>query len=348
MRFPKRVVSFTLMCLLVFGMFTISVSATNHTIKTGVGVVDVAAGSNLRLRSKASTSSSTLAYAPDGEVVIVEGKVGDWYKVIYNLQEGYMHSDYLDVTPVENVELGYGIINDTKVNMRSGPGTGYQSLGKYVKGEKAYIIGINNKWYKVIYKDQICYIRSDYLDVTEIPYENKASTNKPLFFVDGKTTGVAVSAQALKNGVTTPEQPEQPEDNTPEPDSNPGTSSGDLAAAIIATGKKYIGVPYKWAGTTPKGFDCSGFVMYVFGAHGITLPHNSRSMYAFGTSVSKKDLKPGDLVFFYGSNKTVINHVGIYIGNGQFIHSSSSKGITITGLESSYYVNHYYGAKRIL
>jgi cell wall-associated NlpC family hydrolase len=88
--------------------------------------------------------------------------------------------------------------------------------------------------------------------------------------------------------------------------------------------------------------------MYVFGAHGITLPHNSRSMYSHGTSVAKKDLRPGDLVFFYGSNKNVINHVGIYIGNGQFIHASSSKGITITGLESSYYVNHYYGAKRIL
>ena len=333
-----------LMSLLIFGMFSISVSATNHTIKTGVGVVDVAAGSNLRLRSKASTSSSTLAYAPDGEVVIVEGKVGDWYKVIYNLQEGYMHSDYLDVSTAENVELGYGVINDTNVNMRSGPGTSYASLGKYVKGEKAYIIGINNKWFKVIYKDQICYIRSDYLDVTEIPYENKDSNNSPLFFVDGKSTGVPVSAEALKNGTTAPEAPEQPPAENPDS----GTSSGDKAAAIIATGKKYIGVPYKWAGTTPSGFDCSGFVMYVFGAHGITLPHNSRSMYSFGTSVAKKDLKPGDLVFFYGSNKTVINHVGIYIGNGQFIHSSSSKGITITGLESSYYVNHYYGAKRIL
>ena len=344
MRYPKRVVSFALMCLLICSMFSISVSATNHTIKTGVGVVDVAAGSNLRLRSKASTSSSTLAYAPDGEVVIVEGKVGDWYKVIYNLQEGYMHSDYLDVTTVENVELGYGIVNDTSVNMRSGPSTSYKSLGKFTKGEKAYIIGINNKWYKVIYKDQICYIRSDYLDVTEIPYENKASTNKPLFFVNGKSTGVTVSAEALKNGSAKPETPE----NEPNKDPQPETPTGDLAASIIATGKKYIGVPYKWAGTTPSGFDCSGFVMYVFGAHGITLPHNSRSMYAFGTSVAKKDLKPGDLVFFYGSNKTVINHVGIYIGNGQFIHSSSSKGITITALDSSYYVNHYYGAKRIL
>ena len=164
--------------------------------------------------------------------------------------------------------------------------------------------------------------------------------------MDGKSTGIPVSAAALKGDVTAPDN-----GSTPKPDDQPvvpDVPAGDLAAAIIATGKKYIGVPYKWCGSTPKGFDCSGFVMYVFGAHGITLPHNSRSMYGFGTSVSKKNLQPGDLVFFYGSNKNVINHVGIYIGGGNFIHASSSKGITITGLESSYYVNHYYGAKRIL
>jgi cell wall-associated NlpC family hydrolase len=341
----KKFISIVLTVLTLCSLLSVTVSATNHTIKTGVGVVDVATGSNLRLRESASTSSANLAYAPDGEVVIVEGKVGDWYKVIYNLKEGYMHSDYLDVTKVENVELGYGVVNDTRVNIRSGPGTKYASLGKFTPGDKAYIIGINNQWYKVIYNGQICYIRSDYLDVTEIPYENQASAKKPIFFVDGKSTGVKVSADAL-NSNTTP--PAQPDHNTPSAPSVPDVPASELAESIIAMGKKYIGVPYKWAGATPSGFDCSGFVMYVFGAHGITLPHNSRSMYSHGTSVAKKDLRPGDLVFFYGSNKSVINHVGIYIGNGQFIHSSSSKGITITGLESSYYVNHYYGAKRIL
>lgn len=344
MRNPKRIISTLLIVLTLCSVMSVSVSAANHTIKTGVGVVDVATGSNLRLRSKASTSSKTLDYAPDGEVVIVEGKVGSWYKVIYNLQEGYMHSDYLDVATVENVELGYGIVNDTRVNMRSGPGTKYKSLGKFTYGEMAYIIGINNQWYKVIYNDQICYIRSDYLDVTEIPYENQDSTNDPIFFVDGRSTGVPVSPDALRNGTTAPKDPEEDPGQEPTPE----VPAGELAAAIIATAKKQIGVPYKWAGASPKGFDCSGLVMYAFGAHGITLPHNSRSMYALGTAVAKADLQPGDLVFFFGSNKNVINHVGIYIGNGEFIHSSSSKGVTITSLDSSYYVNHYYGAKRIL
>ncbi len=340
MRFPKRTVSLMLVVLSLCSMVAVSASAASHTIKTGVAVVDVAAGSNLRLRSKASTSSSTLDYAPDGEVVIVEGKVGNWYKVIYNLQEGYMSADYLDFSKVENVELGYGIVNDTRVNMRRGPGTSYASLGKFTYGEKAYIIGINNQWYKVIYNNQICYIRSDYLDVTEIPYENKDSKNSPIFFVDGKSTGVPVSPDALNGSVS---KPENPDTGTDTPDVPAGT-----AAEIIATAKTLIGCPYKWAGSTPAGFDCSGFVQYVFGKHGITLPRVSRSQYSVGTAVAKKDLQPGDLVFFFSTNKNVITHVGIYIGNGEFIHSSSSYGVVITKLESSYYQTRYYGAKRVL
>lgn len=345
MHLSKRIVSAALIVMLLISMLCISASATNHTIKTGVGVVDVAAGSTLRLRSKASTTSATLDFAPDGEVVIVEGKIGSWYKVIYNLQEGYMHSDYLDVSTVENVELGYGIVCDTRVNMRSGPSTSYASLGKFTYGEKAYIIGINNQWYKVIYKNQICYIRSDYLDVTEIPYENQDSTKDPIFFVDGKSTGVPVSAEALNGNYVAPENPgvEDPGTGSDTPEVPVGT-----AADIIATAKTLIGCPYKWAGSSPSGFDCSGFVQYVFGAHGISLPRISRSQYSVGTYVAKKDLQPGDLVFFFSTNKNVISHVGIYIGNGEFIHSSSSYGVIITDLESTYYQTRYYGARRVL
>lgn len=340
MRYPKRIVSVVLIAMVLCSMLSVSVSATNHTIKIGVGRVDVATGSTLRLRSKASTSSTTLAFAPDGEVVIVEGKIGNWYKVIYNLQEGYMHSDYLDVSIVENVELGYGVVNDTSVNMRKGPGTNYASLGKFTSGEKAYIIGINHQWYKVIYQGNICYIRSDYLDVTEFPYENRDSMKNPIFFKNGKTTGIPVSADALNGSATAPGIPDNKDENIQIPVGS--------ASDIIATAKKLIGCPYKWAGATPSGFDCSGFVLYVFGAHGITLPRVSRSQYGEGTYVAKKDLQPGDLVFFFSTNKNVISHVGIYIGNGQFIHSSSSYGVIITDLESTYYQTRYYGARRIL
>lgn len=346
--YPKKIIALVLALAALCGMLSIGASATDHTIKTGVGVVHVAAGSTLRLRSKASTSSKTLAFAPDGDIVIVEGKIGNWYKVIYNLQEGYMYSDYLNVTAVENVELGYGVVNDTRVNMRSGPGTTYTSLGKFTYGDKAYIIGINNQWYKVIYSGKICYIRSDYLDVTEIPYENKASSNKPLFFVDGKSTGLAVSADALNGeGVAAPDTPTQTP-SEPEESVAPELPAGELAQAIIDTGKSLIGTPYVWGGTTPSGFDCSGFVQYIFRVNGVNIPRISQSQYAMGTHVSKSELQPGDLVFFFNTNKNVITHVGVYIGNGQFVHASSYYGITIGELESSYYKNRFYGATRIL
>lgn len=329
MHFPKRISCFLSTTLLVCSSVTVSVSAAGGSITTGIGTVDA---SSLRLRASASTSSATLDYAPRNDVVTVLGKVGSWYKVSYNLQQGYMHSDYLDVSSVQNVELGYGRVNGTRVNMRSGPGTGYTSYGKANAGELAYIIGFNKQWYKVIWNEQICYIRSDYLDLTEIPYDNADSIKTPLFFADGVSTGLAPSASALKN-------------------SNYGTSAGQSAALrsqIVATAKKYIGVPYVWGGTTTKGFDCSGYVQYVFKAHGITLPRVSRDQYTAGQYVSKADLQPGDLVFFHSGSGTTISHVGIYIGNGQFIHASSSKGVTISNLYSNYYIQHYYGARKVL
>ena len=303
-------------------------AADNGGLKTGVAYVTA---DSLRLRSSSSTSSKTLAYAGKNEVVVLLSKTGDWYKVLYNLKEGYMHEDYLSTSTVKNVELGYGEVNYSKVNMRSGPGTSYTAIGKSSQGDLAYIIGINKQWYKVIWDDNICYIRSDYLTLTEAPYENRASAKSPLFFRRGVSTGTPVSVSALKNS-----------------NNYISGSSASKADSIIATAKKYIGVPYLWGGSTPSGFDCSGFVQYVFKAHGISLNRTCETQYKHGTYVSKSNLKPGDLVFFQNTYKSGISHVGIYIGNGQFIHASSSKGVVISNLSSSYYVSHYYGARRIL
>ncbi len=121
----------------------------------------------------------------------------------------------------------------------------------------------------------------------------------------------------------------------------------DKAKALITEAEKYIGIPYVYGGTTPDGFDCSGYVKYVFEKFGITLKRVSRDQYAYcGTSVERKDLQPGDLVFF--GTGGVVGHVGIYTGNGQMIHSpSTGKSICYTSIESNYYISHYIGAKRI-
>ncbi|MEK5137654.1 NlpC/P60 family protein [Priestia sp. FSL W8-0001] len=117
------------------------------------------------------------------------------------------------------------------------------------------------------------------------------------------------------------------------------------ASKVINKGKQYVGVPYRWGGTTPRGFDCSGFISYTFkqGA-GITLPRTVAEIYKKGTRVTS--LQPGDIVFFQTYQKGA-SHAGIYMGNNQFLHSSSSKGVSVASLKDSYWSKRYIGAKRI-
>lgn len=119
------------------------------------------------------------------------------------------------------------------------------------------------------------------------------------------------------------------------------------AAAIIKTAKKEIGRPYRFGGTTPKGFDCSGFTQYVFDKHKIKLPRMADEQYKVGSSVSKKKLSPGDLVFFSTYEKGA-SHVGILVDKNQFIHVSSSKGVRIDKLDDSYWKSRYLGARKLL
>ena len=129
--------------------------------------------------------------------------------------------------------------------------------------------------------------------------------------------------------------------------SNSGKTTGDK---VVTEAKKYIGTPYVWGGTTTSGFDCSGYTQYVFKKCGITIGRTTKDQIKNGSSVSKANLKKGDLVFFKDTYSGCTNpsHVGIYIGNNQFIHASSSKGVTISSLNSTYYTEHYYGARRVI
>lgn len=127
--------------------------------------------------------------------------------------------------------------------------------------------------------------------------------------------------------------------------------AASVADQIIATGSKFIGTPYSYGAQTgdTRSFDCSSFVQYVFGQYNIILPRSSKDQYQQGTWVNRSNLQKGDLVFFTTDGTGNVSHLGIYIGNGQMLHASSTKGVTITTFAgNSYWEARYMGAKRVI
>jgi cell wall-associated NlpC family hydrolase len=121
--------------------------------------------------------------------------------------------------------------------------------------------------------------------------------------------------------------------------------------ALISDAMGFLGVKYVWGGRSPKGFDCSGFTSFVYEMSGVKIPRTSRSQSKTGKMVTVDDLQPGDLLFFHTGASRAVNHVGIYIGSGQFIHSSSgrnAKKVVITELRNGFYDKKFHSAKRIL
>lgn len=299
-RYAIRLLTVILAVSIFVSMFAVGASAIE--LKTGIGLVE---SNGLRLRAKPNTDAEILATAAYGDQVVIIRKVDDWYLVDYNLLIGYVHSDYVSVKERENIELGYGVIEDSAVNMREKPDAASARLATLNQGDTAYIIGFNCGWYKVQYEGQTGYIRSDLMALTEAPKTNSQA-------VVGKAPVVV--------------------------------TVGDQAVNLAYD---YLGVPYVWGGTSPKGFDCSGFTQYVYKQLGITLNRTAAQQLKNGTSVT--NLQTGDLVFFTNTYATsaAASHVGIYIGNNQFIHAANG-GVKITSLDHEYYAPRYIGARRVV
>lgn len=292
--------------ILVSLLCSVTLFSSAAELKTAVGIVTANGG--LRLRSEPNTSSRILATAYRGDTVVIVARTGDWYKVNYNLQTGYMYAEYLNVKEKENVALGIGSIDASLVNLRSGPSTSTSALTQIASGGKVSIFGFNCGWYKVRYNSVVGYIRSDLVALTEKPYDN--------FGVTSGSTGTV--------------------DFT-------GTTGQQLADYA----KQFVGYPYVYGGSSPSGFDCSGFMQYVFAQFGYTINRTATAQLQNGTSVSYDEMQAGDIVYFgYGSTAS---HVGMYIGDGQFVHAqNSSTGVVISSLSETYYASRFLCARRIV
>lgn len=303
-------------------LFTFFSSASATELKTAIGIVEPRGG--LRLRAKPSTSSDIITVAQKGDNVVIIRKVDDWYLVDYNLHIGYMHSDYLTVKERENVELGTGSVDAKLVNLRNGPSTSTSMLTQLKAGEKVEIFGFNSGWYKVRYEGQIGYIRSDLVALQEKPVNN---TGRAATATTDKTNSGSASSGSNSSGST--------------------SSSSDIGQQIATYAQQYVGYPYVYGGSSPSGFDCSGFMQYVFSQFGYSINRTATAQLANGYSVAYEDLRPGDIIYFgYGSTAS---HVGMYIGGGQFVHAqNSSTGVVISSLSESWYANRYLCAHRIV
>ncbi|MBR7082217.1 MAG: C40 family peptidase [Oscillospiraceae bacterium] len=223
------------------------------------------------------------------------------YRIINTNFDAHTGSEQPDAVAAANDSMTHILVSCSGyLNIRSGPSTDTDIVGRIYAGRTAELVSDASGWYKVNYGSVSGYVSADYCTPVDYAVE--------------------------------------------EPD-----YSG-LRLDIVEYAKKFAGVSYVYGGASPSGFDCSGFVMYVMKNFGYDLGHSARAQYSSGTPISKSELKPGDLVFFSNSSTTWIGHVGIYIGDGLFIHASSGSAycVTISELSSSWYTSHYIDACRII
>lgn len=215
-----------------------------------------------------------------------------------------------DTTHIKAITTEKVKISAGTVNVRTEPTTSSAVRTSVSRGTVATVLDKQGAWYELRFsKGTTGWVRGDLLTAVAERASGSGS----------KTTEVATAAPANKY----------------------------KASAVIDSAMSLLGVRYRWGGTSRGGVDCSGLTTYAFSRNGIKLPRTSIEQSKIGTRVAKDDLQPGDLLFFItGRSSRRINHVGIYIGNGKFVHSSSHKGrVVVTKLSD--YSSGYAGARRV-
>ena len=285
----------------------------------------------------------------------------------------------VSMTNISTVEAASQIATVTEnVNFRTGPSTSYSSITVISKGSSIEVLSTSGNWVNAKYNGKTGYIYKDYVSNSTSNSETTqttkyVNTTAGLNVRTGPSTsyakiatlsyGQSVNVLSTSNGWSkinysgstgyVSSQYLQSKKPSSSSSSNSGsTSVSSSASSVIAYAKRLLGKPYVWGAQGPNSFDCSGFTYYVFkNKAGIVLPRTSSAQSKYGTSVSWSNLKAGDLMFFdtNGANNGQVSHVGLYIGNGQMIHASSSqRKIVITSVNTSYYKNAFVNARRVL
>lgn len=294
-------------------------------VSVSIQALGAVSGTGVRMRSGAGTNYDILKTLDKGTVVELTAVEGDWYRISYEGQRGYVSAQYITRYDTASGLNAAGKVTADVLNIRAAAKSGSTSLGTVTYGTVIAVTGIETGgWFAVTYNGVSGYVASQYVLICS-------------------PSSISAPADTTDTPAETPA--ETPSETPAETPVTPTVSSSE----IVSIAQQYLGTPYVYGGSSPSGFDCSGFTMYVFAQVGIKLPHGATSQLSYGTEVSRSDLQPGDLVFFqdYGA---VASHVGIYIGGDQFIHASSSSGnsrcVTISSLTETYYANHYLTARR--
>ncbi|MEI7646305.1 MAG: SH3 domain-containing protein [Chloroflexales bacterium] len=298
--------------------------------------VGVVIEEGLNLRDGPGTNYMSMARMGSGQELTLVEQFQGWFLVEYGSQYGWVTRDFLTIVDgvVDRVPVSQtipdpnpslvGAVLENAVNMRKGPGSAYERLGSVNAGSQVALLAKHKDWFKVqLDNGTKAWIFSDLLKISPMAVRRVPTTsNFPA--LPSRVTITRGSDGAI---------------NIP--------ASGDVAGYAV----QFIGYRYRWGGSSPSGFDCSGLTSYVYRQFGVGLPHSSAGQFStsYGTMIGNMgSLAPGDLVFFAGTGGSRgISHVAIYIGGGQMVHAMTpSYGVQISSVWSSYWQNHFVGAIR--
>lgn len=297
--------------LLLVSTCVVPALAVTGTVNTG--------SSTLRVRSEASTSSTVLDKLSDGTKVDVISTANGWYKISYEDLTGYVSSDYLVLDDaLDAVSAVSASSPAAAVAAQSTP----QPMAETTYGK----------------------VTASSLNVRSQPDTDSAKVGS---LKSGKIVQILGQTQSgwyqIENGYISAEYVVLV-DAAEATKSSKGQEIADYAL-------QFVGYPYVYGGSSPSGFDCSGFTSYVYRQFGYSLNRSAASQLSNGTPVSMSELQPGDLVLFKksGTGSKAASHVGIYIGNNQFVHASTSTvGVIVSSLSEAYYTSGFVGGRRIV